>query len=102
MNIKTGQTVYEDILSLDADNNPVSATTFDIVTTNNSQLYTGVTVNMSLSDASRGIFSSSWSTDTTGSYQIYIKNNSTNVIFISDIVNVKPDSEFQQNIYIGL
>jgi len=102
MNIRTGQTVYEDVLSLDADNNPVSAATFDIATTNNGQLYTGVTVDMSISDASRGLFVASWSADTTGEYQIYIKNNNTNVIFISDTVSVKPDSEFEQNIFIGL
>lgn len=102
MTSRTGQTIYEDILSLDADNNSVSAATFDTIAILNGTEYTGVTVNMSLSDAVRGIFVASWSADTTGDYQIYVKNNTTNVIFVSDIVNILPDSSFEQNIYIGL
>lgn len=102
MNVKTGQTIYEDILSLDADNNPLTGTTFDIVTTNNGAIYTGVTVDISLTDGTRGLYLASWSADTSGDYQIYLKNNLSNVIFISDIVNVLPDSAFDQTIYIGL
>lgn len=103
MNIKTGQTVYEDIMSLDIDNNPiVSGVTFDAIATLNGVEYTGVTINMSLTDASRGLFLASWSGDVIGDYQIYVKNNNTNVIFISSTVRVRPDSEFDQTIYIGL
>lgn len=102
MEARTGQTIYENIMSLDADNNPVSAATFDIVTTLDGAVYTGLTVSTSLIDGVRGIFSASWSASTEGDYQIYAKNNSTNVIFISDTVNILPDSQFDQNIYIGL
>lgn len=102
MSIRTGQTVYEDILSLDADNNPVSGATFDILPLKNGSSFTALTVSSSLVDGSRGIFSISWSADTTGDYQLYIKNNSTNVVFISDVVSVLPDSFFEQNIFIGL
>jgi hypothetical protein len=102
MNIRTGQTVYEDILSVDADNNPVSATTFDTAFIRDGSIYTAITATITLADDSRAIFTASWSADTVGSYQLYAKNNVTNVIFISDRVDAKPDSEFDQNIYIGL
>jgi hypothetical protein len=102
MKIPTGRTVYQLFTSLDSNNNPVSAATFDIVTLKNGTQYSGVTVLASLVDDFRGIFSASWSADTTGDYQIYIKNDVTNVIFLSEIVNVLPDSAFDQNIFIGL
>ena len=102
MNTKTGQTVYEDIMSLDMNNLPVSSTTFDAIAILNGVKNSGVTINMSLVDAERGIFSASWSASTIGNYQIYIKNIGTNSIFISNLVNVRPDSEFDQTIYIGL
>jgi hypothetical protein len=102
MAVRTGQTVYEDILSLDADNNPVSATTFDSLVLKDGSPYTAITLTIALADASKGIFSTSWSADTTGDYQLYIKNNSTNVVFMTDPVSVLPDSYFDQTIYIGL
>jgi hypothetical protein len=102
MAVVTGQTVFEDILSLDADNNPVSGATFDIVMTKNGAIYSGLTVDVNLIDASRGIFSMSWSASTEGDYQMYAKNNVTNVIFIANTVTVATSSGLQQTIYIGL
>lgn len=102
MKIKTGQTVFESILSVDADNNPISATTFDISTIKDGVTYMGLSVQITLIDDIRGVFSALWSAETIGEYQIYIKNNSTNVVFISDSVSVLPDNAFENNIYIGL
>jgi hypothetical protein len=102
MQYRTGQTIFENVLSLDADNNPVSAATFDVVSLRDGLTYTGVTLNVTISDGSRGLFTASWSADTTGDYQFYMKNNITNVIFITDVTNILPDSSFDQNIYIGL
>lgn len=102
MQYRTGQTIFENVLSLDADNNPVSAATFDIVSLRNGLEFTGITLNMMISDGSRGIFTASWSADTTGDYQFYMKNNITNVIFITDPVSILTDGEFDQTIYIGL
>lgn len=102
MDIRTGQTVYEQILSLDQDNNPVSGATFDTQIYKDGISYTGVSVSIILSDDVRGIFTASWSSDTTGYYQLYAKNNSTNVIFISDAYNVRPDSYFDTTIFVGL
>lgn len=102
MNIRTGQTAYENVLSLDMDNNPITGATFDSVLYLNNTIFTGSTPSYTLTDASRGIFTFSWSSDTVGDYQMYVKNNVTDVIFVSNTVNVRPDSEFEQNIFIGL
>jgi hypothetical protein len=102
MEARTGQTITENFMSLDADNNPVPGATFDIASIKDGLIFTGLTVTTTLSDASRGLFYASWSADTIGNYQLYIKNNDTNVIFITDVVNILPDSSFDQNIYIGL
>lgn len=102
MNSSTGKTIYEQILSLDVDNNPVSGVTFDIAMYKNGLTYTGLTVDISVSDASRGIYSASWSASTIGDYQMYVKNNLTGIIFIADNVSIKSDDEINTNIYIGL
>lgn len=102
MKIRTGQTVYENIVSVNADNNPVSAATFDVVTYKDGIIFPGMFISVNLIDGSRGIFSASWSADTIGEYQMYFKNNITNVIFMSDSVSVLPDSAFENNVYIGL
>jgi hypothetical protein len=102
MNYRTGQTIYEQILSLNADNVPVSSATFSYVLYKSGSTYTATTVNIALSDAYTGMFTASWNFDSTGIYQLYVKNLSTNVVFVSDVYNVRPDSEFEQNIYIGL
>lgn len=98
----TGQTVYEHILSVDADNNPVSGATFDIAMYRDGSEYTGITVSISLTDVTRGVFTAEWSASTVGDYQMYAKNNSTSVIFISDNVIIKTDEELSTSIYIGL
>jgi hypothetical protein len=102
MNYRTGQTIYEQILSLNADNQPVSGATFSYTLFKNGVNYTATTVDIDLADASTGVFTATWTFDTTGMYQLYVKNLSTNVVFVSDLYNVRPDTEFQQNIYIGL
>lgn len=102
MGIRTGTTFVENILSLDADNNPVSGATFDVTAVKSGVVYTGLTVSMSLVDANLGVFSASWSASSIGDYQFYIKNNITNVIYLTDVVSVLSDADFDQNIYIGL
>jgi len=103
MNIRTAQTVYEQVMSFDVDNNPVSAATFDAVLYLDNTIYTGSTIDPPvLTDPSRGMFTFSWSADTFGDYQLYAKNNSTSVIFISNSIGVRPDSEFDNTVYIGL
>lgn len=102
MDVATGQTVYEQIISADSNNNPISGATFDVAMYRDGIEYTGITVSMAISDALRGIFTAQWSASTTGDYQLYAKNNITDVIFISDNVIVKTDQELGTNVYIGL
>lgn len=102
MIIGTGRTVYEQIISVNCDNIPVTGATFDTTIYRDGSIYVGITVGMVLSDVSRGVYTASWSADTTGEYQLYAKNDITNVIFVSDNISVKSDSELSTNIYIGL
>jgi hypothetical protein len=102
MKIGTGQTVYEEIMSLDIDNNPVTGVTFDTVMYRDGLADTGVTVTMAVSDAARGAYSASWSADTLGSYQLYAKNNTTSVVFVANTIRVISDSELNATIYVGL
>lgn len=98
----TGKTIYETILSLDLDNNPVTGVTFDIFVYKDGGEFSGVTPSIGVIDGNRGVYSLSWSADTIGEYQLYIKNNTTSVIFISDSVSIVSDSELSTNVYIGL
>ena len=98
----TGQTIYDMIMSVDNNNNPVTATTFNIDVFKDGMTATGVTVNISLTDSSTGAYSSNWSANTVGNYQIYYKNDITNVIFVTDTYNIVPDADLSSNVYIGL
>ena len=100
MNVDIGEMVYEQILSLDVDNNPVTGATFDYALYTDSAIYSGGSISYLLTDSNRGVFTFSWSANTYGKYQLYAKNNITNVIFVSDIVDVKPIAD--TTIYIGL
>ena len=100
--IRTGQTVYEQIISVDPFNNPVTGTTFTSFVFKDGVVFTGITVSLALSIPEYGIFNSSWSADTIGEYQLFHKNDVTNVLYITEIHSVRPDSEFDQTIYIGL
>jgi len=105
MNITTGQTVYELVRSFNpTTNNPVTPVTFSSTVYTDGVLNTGVTVTSILSDSSRGIYTTSWSASTLGTYQLNIENNTTSVVYVSEIYNVKTDSEINPSptIYVGL
>jgi len=102
MFIRTGQTVYEQIISLDVDNNPLTAVTFETVIYKDGDLDPSISIDLNISDYDRAVFTASWSASTFGDYQLYAKNNETSVIFISNTVFVRSDSEISPTIYIGL
>jgi tellurite resistance protein TehA-like permease len=105
MIIKTGQTVYELVRSFNPNtNNPIVPTTFMSKIYTNGVVSTGVTINVVLSDIDEGIYTISWSASTFGTYQAYIENIETNVVYVSEIYNVKPDNEVDNNavVYVGL
>lgn len=101
MIIGTGKTIYELILSLDTNGNPITGATFDSLMFKDGSEYTGITVNFLLSDPSKGIFTGEWSASTEGYYQFYAKNNITSTIFVSNPVLVKSDNEISTNVYLG-
>lgn len=104
MKIKTGDTVYELVISADSNNNPVSAATFTNYFYINGSLTSSITPTVALVNASTGTFSVSWSASTHGYHQLHMKNSATNVIFISDVYEVLPDVEVDPSptIYVGL
>lgn len=100
MQYKTGDTIYDIILSVDRNNNPVTGTTFDIDVYKDGSITTGITVNINLEDDQRGTYVGSWSASTQGEYQLVYKNNSTDVIYVTDIYQVRDNLGNQ--IYVGL
>jgi hypothetical protein len=70
----------------------------------NGVVNTGVTINVVLSDIDEGIYTIYWSASTFGTYQAYIENNANNVVYVSEIYNLKPDNEVDNitNVYVGL
>jgi len=101
MRTTTGITIYEQVLSFDGSNNPVSGATFNSNVFKNNSIYS-TTITSQLTDASSGMFTFSFSADTVGSYWLWTKNLSTNTIFISDAIEVVSDDEISQTIYIGI
>tara|TARA_R110001592_G_scaffold215751_2_gene469157 strand:+ start:415 stop:732 length:318 start_codon:yes stop_codon:yes gene_type:complete len=105
MNITTGQTVYELLRSFDpTTNNPLVPANFSTTVYVDGVINTGVTVSTVLSNASEGIYSTSWSASTLGTYQLNIENTTTSVVYVSEIYDVKTDSEINPSptIYVGL
>ena len=105
MNITTGQTIFELIRSYNPNTNlPIVPANFDYTIYTNGIVNTGMTADINISNTSEGIYIMSWSASTYGTYQIHVDNTTTNVIYISEIYNVKSDSEINPSptIYVGL
>ncbi len=104
MKIKTGDTVYELVMSVDVNNNPVSAATFTSSFYINGSLTNTIIPSVSLINSSASTFSVSWSASTYGYHQLHMKNASTSAIYISDVYEVLPDAEVDPSpvIYVGL
>jgi len=100
----TGQTIYETIISVDRLNNPVLSPNFSAGTTVtfNGEVSTGITVTFELKDATYGVFMTSWSAETHGTYQMTIKNEVTNVLYVSDIYKIVEDTDIEAVVYVGL
>lgn len=96
----TGQTIYEQVVSVDQNNTPVSAATFDTILYKNGAVH-ALAVSTSLYDATRAVFSVSFVPDSYGMYQLYMKNNVTSVLFLSDVYDVSTAGTMT-NIYVGL
>lgn len=102
MKIRTGQTVYESVLSYNNANAPVTGVTFDTKLFNNGITQTGITISEVLADEGRGLYTFSWSASTYGDYQLYVKNIDTNVLYISNVYKVVSNNEADMTVYVGL
>ncbi len=102
MKIRTGQTINESVLSCDNLNNPITGVTFDAQMFKNGSLFTGITISENLSNPERAIYVFSWSASTFGDYQLYVKNNDTDVIYMSDTYSVVTDNEANLTVYVGI
>lgn len=104
MLIKTGTTINELLVSFDVNNNPVSAATFTTYFFIDGILTNSIIPTISLSDGASATFYISWSASTYGMHQCHIRNNTTSIIYVSDLYNVRPDSEVDVSptIYVGL
>jgi len=104
MDIRTGVTVYDNIMSLDVDGNPLSAATFTTSFFIDGSVTTAITLTIALSQASTGTFTASFSSTTYGYHQYRLLNDISNVVYMSDTYIVKPDSELAggATVYVGL
>ena len=100
--VGTGQTIYDMILSLNNTNTPVTGATFGIDVYRNGAMESGVTVSMSLTDADTGTFTSSWSADTVGDYQVVYRNLSTTIYFVTETYQMVNPDQLVPTVYIGL
>lgn len=100
----TGQTVYEIVQSFDTNNNPVSGATFDLNFYVNGQISNTIIPDINLINQSAATFSVSWSSDTYGYHQFYLKNQTTNVMYVSELYNVNSGATVnsQPIVYVGL
>jgi len=97
-----GDTVYVNFVSVSGSTNtPITAsTTFDDILFKNGVVYTGITTTLSLVDSSSGMYSATFVPTELGNYQLYVKNNVTSVIFLTEILRVVSGN--QTIIYVGL
>lgn len=100
MKIRTGQTIYESIISVDENNSPVPTATLSTILYREGIFYSNLTA--VLTDSSNAIFTASWSASTVGSYQVYSKNETTNLLYISEVYYVVPDCEEIATVYVGI
>lgn len=105
MIIKTADTVYEIVRSWNPETNaPVVPANFTSKIYRNGVELSLFNINISLTDSLEGIYTFSWSASTVGTYQMHVENNTTDVIYVSEIYKVKTDSEVDPStkVYVGL
>lgn len=87
---------------MDQNNVAVSATTFDTVLyLDGAESLTSVSV--SLYDVQRAVFSVSFVPETYGQYQLYMRNNETDTVYISNVFDVSTGgTSSAMDIYVGL
>lgn len=102
MDVITGQTIYENVLSVDVDGNPVSAATFSTTFFLNGSVTTDVTLTLGSISPTTGVFSASFVPVQYGFHQFRIRNATTGTIYMSDIYVAKPADEIGLSVYVGI
>lgn len=94
--------VYEIVQSFNPGNNtPVTGATFDLTFFINGFPTNIINSNVSLTNPSAATYTVSWSSSTIGTHQFYMRNQTTNVTYVSEVYNVLTDAT-QPIIYVGL
>jgi hypothetical protein len=99
--LSIGQTANEIIQSFDQNNNPVTGATFSLDFYIDGILNNSVVPDIQLSNPSTATYAVSWSSSTVGFHQFYLKNVTTNVLYVSELYSVVSDAT-QPVIYVGL
>lgn len=99
--LSIGQTANEMIQSFDQNNNPVTGATFSLDFYIDGILNNSVVPDIQLANPSTATYSVSWSSSTIGFHQFYLKNVTTNVLYVSELYSVVSDAT-QPVIYVGL
>ena len=100
-NVSLGQTVSEIVQSFDQNNNPITGVTFSLDFYIDGIKTNSVIPDIQLSNPPTATYSVSWSSSTVGFHQFYLKNVTTNVLYVSELYNVITDAT-QPVIYVGL
>lgn len=101
LNISIGQTVNEIVQSFDTNNNPVTGATFSLDFYIDGVKTNAVVPNIQLTNGPTATYSISWSSSTVGFHQFYLKNDTTNILYVSELYSVVTNST-QPIIYVGL
>lgn len=101
MNYITGQTITEIFLSVDSNNTPKVPATFSAVTFQDGTEISpdSVDFNLSLVDSHLGVYKFYFTPQISGTYQVYVNNQTTNTLYISDVYNV---TNYSSTIYVGI
>jgi|TARA_R110000851_G_scaffold212152_2_gene364823 hypothetical protein len=98
----TGDTVHINFVSVSGlTNAPVTdGTEFNDVLFKDGAVYNGAEITVSLVDNSLGMYLATFVLTELGDYQLYVKNEATNVIYITETIKVVPRE--QTTIYVGI
>jgi hypothetical protein len=104
MDIRTGETIFDNIISLDINGNPLSAATFNTIFFINGIVTTNVVLSINLSCPATATFNASFSSSTYGYHQYRVVNNLNGVVYMSEVYVVKPDNELAGGaiVYVGI
>lgn len=102
MDVKTGVTIYDNVLCVDSDGFPATAGTLSYSMYING--VTGSTPTLSLTSVNpvTGMVVATFTPIVYGMHQFALVHSITGMRYISDIYNAKPASETDVTVYVGI